>query len=144
MIRVEKRLPYGLMVEWGEVYKPYSYDVEVGGIEYNKRRYVPMEMPVQFKNANQVKASKVRNREKIATDFTANNQQDKLETTDAYYNEKEEDYKCVVEVGDLVKLGKEWWLVQEISESDLFMPKKHTIYILSVQEVAREMINVKD
>ena len=100
MIRVEKRLPYGLMVEWGTVYKPYEYEVTTGGIEYNKRQYVALDMPVQFRNANQVKASKVRNREKIATDFTAGNQLDKLETTDAYYDKVEEDYKCVVSVGD--------------------------------------------
>lgn len=144
MIKVEKRLPYGLMVEWGTVYKQYSYEAEVGGIEFNKKRYVPMQMPVQFKNANQVKASKTRNREKIATDFTASNQEDTLETTDAYYDHIEEDFKCVVAVGDLIKLAKEWWLVQDISESDLFMPKKHTIYILNVKSVAREMINVKE
>lgn len=144
MIRVEKRLPYGLMVEWGTVYKPYEYEVTTGGIEYNKRQYVALDMPVQFRNANQVKASKVRNREKIATDFTASNQLDKLETTDAYYDKVEEDYKCVVSVGDIIKLANEWWNVREIEESDLFMPRKHTIYILSVQEVGRELINVKE
>lgn len=143
MIRVEKRLPYGLMVEWGTVYKPCEYESEVGDIEYNKRQYVAMNMPVQFKNANQVKSGKVRNKQRIATDFMANNQEDKLETTDAYYDEKEEDYKCVVAVGDIVKLANEWWNVREITENDLFMPRKHTIYVLSVQEVAREFINVK-
>lgn len=144
MIRVEKRLPYGLMVEWGSVYKPYEYEDVVEGIEYNKRRYIALEMPVQFRNANQVKASKIRNREKIATDFTASNQLDKLETTDAYYDKEEDDYKCVVSVGDIIKLANEWWNVREIEESDLFMPRKHTIYILSVQKVEREMINVKE
>lgn len=143
MIRVEKRLPYGLMVEWGTVYKPCEYEAKEGSIEYNKRQYVPLSMPVQFRNANQVKASKTRGREKIATDFMANKQEDKLETTDAYYDEIEEDYKCVVSVGDIVKLANEWWTVRQIEESDLFMPRKHTIYILSVQEVVREAINVK-
>ena len=37
MIKVEKRLPYGLMVEWGTVYKLYDYETEVSGIEYNKK-----------------------------------------------------------------------------------------------------------
>lgn len=144
MIRVEKRLPYGLMVEWGTVYKLYEYEATTDAIEYNKRQYVALDMPVQFRNANQVKASKIRNREKIATDFTASNQLDKLETTDAYYDKVEEDYKCVVSVGDIIKLANEWWNVREIEESDLFMPRKHTIYILSVQEVGRELINVKE
>jgi hypothetical protein len=143
MIKVEKRLPYGLMVEWGTVYKPCDYDVEVGGIEFNKRQYAPLSMPIQFKDADQVKLGKKRNRQKIATDFTANYQEDLLETTDAYFDNKEEDYKCVVSVGDIINLAKEWWLVKEISENDLFMPRKHTIYILSVQEVGRELINVK-
>ena len=147
MIRVEKRLPYGLMVEWGTVYKAYNYDEEVKVedefIEYNKRQYVAMDMPVQFKDADQVKNGKVRNREKIATDFTASNELDVLETTDAYYDKIEEDYKCVVEVGDIVKLANDWWNVREIEENDLFMPKKHTIYILKVQKVGRELINVK-
>lgn len=143
MIKVEKRLPYGLMVEWGTVYKVCDYETEVGDIEFNKRQYVAMDMPVQFKNANQVKTAKTRNVNKIATDFMASNQEDKLETTDAYYDEKEEDYKCVVSVGDIIKLGNEWWNVREIAENDLFMPRKHTIYIISIQEVAREMINVK-
>jgi hypothetical protein len=147
MIRVEKRLPYGLMVEWGTVYKLYNYEEEVKvdneRIEYNKRQYVAMDMPVQFKDADQVKSGKVRNREKIATDFTAENQVDILETTDSYYDNEEEDFKCVVEVGDIVKLGNDWWNVREIEESDLFMPRKHTIYILKVQKVGRELINVK-
>ena len=128
----------------GEVYKPCEYEEEVGGIEFNKKQYVALDMPVQFRNANQVKSGKVRNREKIATDFTANKQEDKLETSDAYFDKVEEDYKCVVAIGDLVLLGKEYWLVRDITESDLFMPRKHTIYILSVQEVAREMVNVKE
>ena len=144
MIRVEKRLPYGLMIEWGTVYKPCEYEEVDGGVEYNKKRYVAMDMPVQFRNANQVKASKMKSRQQIATDFTASQQEDKLETTDAYYDHIEEDYKCVVAIGDLVLLGKEYWLVRDITESDLFMPRKHTIYILSVQEVAREMVNVKE
>jgi hypothetical protein len=147
MIRVEKRLPYGLMVEWGTVYKVFNYEDEVRVeneyIEYNKRQYVAMDMPVQFKDADQVKSGKVRNREKIATDFTAENQVDILETTDSYYDNEEEDFKCVVEVGDIVKLGNDWWNVREIEESDLFMPRKHTIYILKVQKVGRELINVK-
>lgn len=144
MIKVEKRLPYGLMVEWGTVYKLYDYETEVSGIEYNKRQYVAMEMPVQFRDADQVKSGRVRNKEKIATDFTAGNQLDVLETTDAYFDKDEDDFKCVVEVGDIIKLANDWWNVREIEENDLFMPRKHTVYTLRVQKVGREMINVKE
>lgn len=147
MIKVEKRLPYGFVGEWGTVYKLCSYDQEVKKefdgnvkiIEYNKRQYVAMSMPVQFRDAY----NKVKNRQKIATDFTATNQEDRIETTDAYFDNNEGDYKCVVDVGDIIKLGNSWWNVREITENNLFMPKKHTIYSLNVQEVGREMINVK-
>lgn len=147
MIRVEKRLPYGFVGEWGIVYKLCTYDQDVKKtigektevIEYNKRQYVAMDMPVQFRDAY----NKVKNRQKIATDFTATNQEDRIETTDAYFNNEDGDYACVVDVGDIVKLGNSWWNVREITENNLFMPKKHTIYALSVQEVGREMINVK-
>lgn len=139
MIRVEKRLPYGFVGEWGTVYKPCNYDEAVGDIEYNKRQYVAMEMPVQFRDA----FNKVKNRQKIATDFTASNQEDRIETTDAYFNNESGDFECVVEIGDILNLGSSWWVVREITENNLFMPKKHTIYALSVQEVAREFINVK-
>lgn len=144
MIKVEKRLPYGLMVEWGTVYKLYEYESTTNSIEYNKRQYVAMEMPVQFRDADQVKSGRIRNKEKIATDFTAGNQLDVLETTDAYFDKDEDDFKCVVEVGDIIKLANDWWNVREIEESDLFMPRKHTVYILKVQKVGREMINVKE
>ena len=143
MIRVEKRLPYGFVGEWGIVYKLCTYDQEVkkedGVIEYNKRQYVAMSMPVQFRDAY----NKVKNKQKIATDFTANNQEDRIETTDAYFNNESGDFECVVSVGDIVKLGNSWWNVREITENNLFMPKKHTIYALSVQEVGREMIHVQ-
>ena len=145
MIKVEKRLPYGLMVEWGTVYKPCEYVEEVDEyIEYNKLQYVAMDMQVQFRNMNQIKTGKVRNRQALTSDLMANNQEDKIETSDAYYDYKEEDFKCVVSVGDIVKLGNEWWSVSEINENDLFVPKKHTIYVLSVQEIGRECINVKN
>jgi hypothetical protein len=140
MIRVEKRLPYGFVGEWGTVYKLCTFDQQIGDIEYNKRQYVSMEMPVQFRDAY----NKVKNRQKIATDLTASNQEDMIETSDAYFDKADGEYKCVVEVGDLIKLGKSWWNVREISENNLFMPSKHTIYKIFVQEVGRELINVKE
>lgn len=140
MIRVEKRLPYGFVGEWGIVYKPCEYEEQVGDIEYNKIQYVAMKMPVQFRDAY----NKIKDRKNIATDFNAGYQEDRIETTDAYFDNKEQDFKCVVDVGDIVNLGNSWWLVMNITENNLFMPKKHTIYKISVQEVGREFINVKD
>lgn len=140
MIRVEKRLPYGFVGEWGIVYKPCEYEEQVGDIEYNKMQYVAMKMPVQFRDDY----NKIKDRKNIATDFNAGYQEDRIETTDAYFDNKEQDFKCVVDVGDIVNLGNSWWLVMNITENNLFMPKKHTIYKISVQEVGREFINVKD
>lgn len=140
MIRVEKRLPYGFVGEWGIVYKPCEYEEQVGDIEYNKIQYVAMKMPVQFRDAY----NKIKDRKNIATDFNAGYQEDRIETTDAYFDNKEQDFKCVVDVGDIVNLGNSWWLVMNITENNLFMPKKHTIYKISVQEVGGEFINVKD
>ena len=140
MIRVEKRLPYGFVGEWGIVYKPCEYEEQVGDIEYNKMQYVAMKMPVQFRDDY----NKIKDRKNIATDFNAGYQEDRIETTDAYFDNKEQDFKCVVDVGDIVNLGNSWWLVMNIAENNLFMPKKHTIYKISVQEVGREFINVKD
>jgi hypothetical protein len=140
MIRVEKRLPYGFVGEWGIVYKPCEYEEQVGDIEYNKIQYVAMKMPVQFRDAY----NKIKDRKNIATDFNAGYQEDRIETTDAYFDNKEQEFKCVADVGDIVNLGNSWWLVMNITENNLFMPKKHTIYKISVQEVGREFINVKD
>lgn len=139
MIRVEKRLPYGFVGEWGTVYKINKWEHIDGDIEYNKRQYVAMTMPVQFRDA----FNKEKNKVQIANDLTATNLQDRLDTTDAYWNDEDGEYQCVVQNGDIIKLGNSWWNVTAVTEINFFVPNKHTIYQIDVIGVAKEMINVK-
>lgn len=139
MIRVEKRLPYGFVGEWGIVYKINKWEHKEGDIEYNKRQYVAMSMPVQFRDAYNKEKEKV----KIANDLTATNLEDRLETTDAYWNDEDKEYQCVVQNGDIVRFGNSWWNVRAVREINFFVPNKHTIYQIDVIGVAKEMINVK-
>lgn len=139
MIRVEKRLPFGFLGMWGVVYKVCKYDYENGDIEYNKRKYIAMDMPVQFRDAFE----KINNKTKIATDLSANNSEDLVETTDAYYDKETGGFSCVVAVGDIVRFGDSWWNVRAVQEKNFFMPQPHTIYSISLLGVNREVINVK-
>lgn len=139
MIRVEKRLPFGFVGMWGNVYKVCKYEDDNGDVEYNKRNYIRMDMPVQFRDA----FDKTHNKTKIATDLSADNVEDLVETTDAYYDNEAGGYSCVVSVGDILRFGDSWWNVKSVQEKNFFMPQQHTIYAISLLRVNREVINVK-
>lgn len=139
MIRVEKRFPFGFVGDWGTVYKVNKWDSKEGDIEYNKRQYVAMSMPVQFRDAYDQEKKKT----KIATDLTAPLVEDRVETTDAYWDSESGGYECVVQTGDIIRFGNSWWNVRAVRSLNYFTPANHTIYQIDLMEVAKEMINVK-
>ena len=77
--RVEKRLPFGFMGQWGRVFKPFDYDmvdVDNERIMYDSREYVEIGMDVQFKRIDddRIKA-------KVDPDATGKNNTILVETT---------------------------------------------------------------
>lgn len=139
MIRVEKRIPFGFLGMWGTVYKVNKWEHKEGDIEYNKRQYIAMTMPVQFRDAYNQEKKKVQ----IANDLTASLIEDRVETTDAYWDNESGGYQCVVQNGDIIRFGNSWWNVRSVTSINYFVPANHVIYQLDLVEVAKEMINVK-
>lgn len=139
MIRVEKRFPFGFVGDWGTVYKVNKWEHKEGDIEYNKRQYVAMRMPVQFRDAY----DKEKKKTPIANDLTAPLVEDRVETTDAYWNDDNGSYECVVQTGDIIRFGNSWWNVRAVRDIDFYVPAKHTIYQIDLMQVSKEMINVK-
>lgn len=139
MIRVEKRFPFGFVGDWGTVYKVNRWEETEDDIEYNKVRYVAIAMPVQFRDAYDKEKKKVQ----IANDLSAQMVEDRVETTDAYWNSETQQYECVVQNGDIIRLSNSWWNVRAVRENNFYVPARHTIYQIDLMEVAKEMINVK-
>ncbi|MDE6597597.1 MAG: hypothetical protein K2K60_03050 [Clostridia bacterium] len=139
-IKIEKRLPFGFMGDWGKVYKQYNFDEKTDGglIKYQDSFYIELGQDVQFKYLgdgidNQSKPSQPLENRVAKGEFRT------VETTDAYFDIDREEYECVVEVGDIINLSGCWWVVDSIDGKSIFTPQKQTFYYLSLKRIKEEI-----
>ena len=55
-----------------------------------------------------------------------------VETTDAYYDDNIKDWVCCVDIGDIVKVLDELWIVTGFRENVRYAPKKLSFYYLEL------------
>ena len=138
MIKVEKRLPFGFRGEWGKVYKLFVFDEENNeGVEYQKNSYAQIDSEVQFKYLeNGVDRS-------VSTQPIMNLVTESLDrvvkTTDAYFDDKERRFKCVVGLHDIVFAFGCFWLVEKMDERSVFNPNKQTFYYCGLKQIDNVM-----
>ena len=141
MVRIEKRLPFGFRGEWGKVYKLYTYEenTEQELVKWNDGTYVDIGQDVQFKyipygtNKQTNLSEPVLNLLRTA-DYTV------VKTTDAYFDEASENFKCIVQPNDIAYIFGEWFTVDKIEEESVYVPKKHTFYYVALKKIFEGVI----
>lgn len=134
-MRIDKRIPFGFLGEWGKVYKLYNSDEVVNGaIKWQESNYADIGQEVQFKCAG--------NRKKTETTPTKNlvalSEGRTVETSDAWFNGHE--YKCVVEVGDVIELQNDWWVAEQIIPEEIYTPAEHTIWAVVLKKINDKIV----
>lgn len=135
-IRVEKRLPFGFVGLWGKVYKKFGFNINVSDkITYQSTNYVAMQDLVQFKEANIRNISFSQGLQNLATrsDYKL------FETTDSYFNDESKNFECVVNIGDIINISEEYWVVEKIEEKCIFTPKKQSFYYCAIKRVSENI-----
>lgn len=139
-IRIEKRMPFGFMGDWGKLYKLYVYAEESNKatVKWQNNTYVDLGMDVQFKyledgiDKQNTPAQAVENR-------VGKGEYRIVETTDAYFDEESGEFECVVGLGDIVNVFGRWWEVDSIDEKSIFTPQKQTLYYIALKRIKEEI-----
>lgn len=139
-MRIEKRLPFGFVGDWGKLYKRYtpitklegSITVKIGEeisktkeiIKREKNYYVDIGMDVQFKKT----ADTASDTEQPLQGALSSVEYTTVETTDAYFDDSRREYMCVVFPGDIVKIFGRLWIVIEIKTVSKFTPAEQKFF----------------
>ena len=139
--RVEKRLPFGFMGQWGRVFKPFDYDmvdVDNEKITYNSREYVEIGMDVQFKRIDDDKI-----RTKMGLGVSSEDNTILVETTDSYFDDNFKQIECIVGVDDVVYLFNRYFKVDKITFRSLYTPAEQKFFYITLSYIKMEAICVK-
>lgn len=135
-MRIEKRLPFGFLGDWGKLYKRYTEDKEctVDGnriIEYEQNYYVDIGMDVQFKRVPESTRGVEQPTQGIVNDaeYTV------VETTDAYWHAIRRCYECVIEPGDIVKVFGRLWIVTGIRTVIRRTPAEQKFFYCDIKSI---------
>lgn len=142
-IRIEKRIPFGFVGDWGKLYKKFTYTEKTAQevVQWQKKTYVDLGMDVQFKyledgiDLQSKPAQPVENR-------VGDGDYRIAETTDAYFDEDSGEFECVVELGDIVNVFGRWWVVDSIDDKSIFTPKKQTFYYIALKRIEEEISKI--
>ena len=134
-IRVEKRLPFGFLGEWGKVYKLYTQDETNGNdvIIYQKGYYADIGQDVQFKH--QAGIDKTLELSQTVQNLVNKGEIRLLETTDAYFDTNTRSYKCVVAIGDILEFNGEYYVCEKIEVRNVVNPAEQCFYYLQCKKI---------
>ena len=132
MITIEKRLPIGFKGEWGKVYKLYTPTEKDSddAIIWSKGYYADIGQDVQFSHAGGTIRIEL---SQVAKNLLAKGEYVMRKTGDAYWCDGE--YKCVVEIGDIVKLGNNYFVCDSIGIEEIETPQEQQVYQLGLKKI---------
>lgn len=134
-IRVEKRVPFGFRGDWGKVFKKHTnledikFDERTLQIESNY--YVSIEDATQFKQVGDISSANEQslNGLEVRTYYAT------VETTDSYWDDVINEFRCVVDLEDIVQVFGRYWMVTDIKEVSRFTPKKVSFYYCELKSL---------
>ena len=134
-MRVERRIPFGFRGDWGTVYKRYTGEQQVEAknntITYEKNNYVDIGVAVQFKPVEEA----TRTVEQSLKGLMTSNNYITVETTDSYYCDRKKDYICTVDIGDIIQVLGQLWIITSLKENIRYAPKKLSFYYLELKGI---------
>lgn len=140
-IRIEKRVPFGFKGKWGKCYKLTNFNNVNGGITiiYQDNTYYDIGYDVQFKYLENGVDKTLSNSTPIANLVTKGEFR-LVKTTDAYFNINTNEYECVVQPNDIVKVFGDWWICEKIEDRSIYTPEKQTFYYLSLKKIFDKVV----
>ena len=143
IIRIEKRIPFGFMGEWGQLYKLYTYEekTDKAVVKWQNKSYVDLGMDVQFKYLEDG-IDKQKTPAQPGENRVGKGEYRIAETTDAYFDEDSKEFECVVDVGDIVNVFGRWWEVDSIDEKSIFTPQKQTFYYIGLKRIKEQISKI--
>lgn len=142
-IRIEKRIPFGFMGDWGRVYKQFVFDekTDKAAVKWQDNAYADLGMDVQFKYLEDG-ADKRKNPAQPVENRVGKGEYRIVETTDAYFDEESGGFECVVDLGDIVNVFGRWWVVDSIDEKSIFTPFKQTFYFIALKRIEEKISKI--
>lgn len=139
-IRIEKRIPFGFLGDWGQVYKQYTVTekTEQAAVKWQDGTYVDIGQDVQFKYLEDG-IDKHNTPEQPVENRVSKGEYRIVETTDAYFDNDGGNFECVVGLGDIVNVFGRWWVVDSIDEKSIFTPNKQTFYYISLKRISEKI-----
>lgn len=141
---IDKRLPFGFKGEWGKLYKLYNSD-QISGqipneiIEYQQSNYIDIGQDIQLKHPDSG------NDRKVELSQSVTNLVDKGEyvtriTSDAQFDDITQSYKCIVDIGDIVKFGGQYYVCEKIDVRNIVTPQEQDFYYLGLKKIFDKII----
>ena len=147
MLTIEKRLPFGFRGEWGQVYKIYTPtesevvntidefgDPTTKTIEWQSAHYADIGQDVQFKHQESGFEKEFSIGQAVAN-LIATGEYRYEKTTDSFFDGKTKTYQCVVEIGDIVNLGGEFYVCESVKVRNIVTPAEHNFYYVGLRKI---------
>lgn len=139
-IRIDKRLPFGFKGEWGKVYKSFTSEDEVGEvIQWQKNTYRDIGQDVQFKHYEDGTDRKIEYSQTIKN-LVERGEYRFEKTTDAYFDDEIQSYRCIVDLGDIIKLNNEWYVCDKIDVRNIVTPLEQCFYYLGLKKIFDKIV----
>lgn len=139
-IRIEKRIPFAFMGQWGKLYKLYTDEekTDKAVVKWENNFYADLGQDVQFKYLEDG-IDKQKNPAQPIENRVGKGEYRIVETTDAYFDDDSGEFECVVDLGDIVNVFGRWWVVDSIDEKSIFTPNKQTFYYIALKRIKEEI-----
>ena len=138
---IEKRIPFGFKGEWGKLYKKYDFSESVHDVvQYQDAAYADIGQDVQFKREEQNVDKQVFPAQ-AAENLVSKGEYRIVQTTDAYFDEKTCTFMCIADIGDIVFLCGEYWIVDSVNEQSIYSPAPQTFYFVALKRVAGDILH---
>lgn len=144
-IRIEKRTPFGFKGEWGKLYKQYNSDENEGQIEglqrllWRKTNYVDIGQDIQLAHLSDGVDRKIELSQSV-TNLINKGEYLLRKTTDAYFDNNIGDYRCVVDIGDIVKVNNQYYVCEKVDVRTIETPKEQYFYTLQFKKIFDNII----
>ena len=139
-IRIEKRIPFGFMGDWGKLYKQFVWEENTtqNAVKWQDNTFAELGQDVQFKYLEDG-IDKQKNPAQPVENRVDKGEYRIVETTDAYFDDDSGEFECVVDLGDIVNVFGRWWVVDSIDEKSIFTPTKQTFYYIALKRIKEEI-----
>ena len=138
--RIERRVPFGFAGLWGKLYKKYIYEGATGdSVEWQDASYVDIGQDVQFKLAEK-RADLQRFPDQPVENMVVKGDYRVVKTTDSCYNDKTHEFDCICDLGDIVFLMGEWWVVDSLDSQNIYSPRRQTFYFVALKRISKGVI----